>query len=151
MSCDIVSLCKNGDLKGVKGALENGADVNTWSDKVEDGWTGLMEAVNNHHNSVVALLLSEPNIDVNWKSEWDNCALFVALARKNNEALNLLLKSSRIDVDVVDDCGRSAVIQAIILVNFPGLKQLLREAIIKKSHKTVDLFRTSLSPPPRAR
>ena len=47
MSCKIVELCKNGDLKGVKAALQSGANVNTWWDKVEDGWTGLMEAVHN--------------------------------------------------------------------------------------------------------
>ena len=47
MSCEIVKLCANGDLKGVKAALQSGANVNSWSDSVEDGWTGLMEAVHN--------------------------------------------------------------------------------------------------------
>ena len=93
MSCEIVKLCANGDLKGVKAALQSGANVNSWSDSVEDGWTGLMEAVHNHHNSVVAFLLSEPNIDVNWKSEWDNCALFVALFRKKQRGIEASAQS----------------------------------------------------------
>ena len=124
MSSKFVSLCSNGDLMGVKAALQNGANVNSWSDCVEDDWTGLMEAVYYHHNSVVAFLLSEPNIDVNWKSDWGNCALFVAVARKNNEALKLLLEVN-VDVNLVDDCGRSVVHQAIICDNTEGLKQLV--------------------------
>ena len=50
----LVELCKEGDLEGVKAALQRGADVNT---KDEDGWTGLNWAVARNHNSVIALLL----------------------------------------------------------------------------------------------
>jgi len=63
----LVELCQNGDLEGVKAALQNGADVNTKNDKY--GWTGLMKAMNFNHNSVVALLFNTPNIDVNLKEE----------------------------------------------------------------------------------
>ena len=58
----LVELCKKGDLEEVKAALQRGVDVNT---KDEDGWTGLILAVKNNHNSVAALLLKTPNIDVN--------------------------------------------------------------------------------------
>ena len=60
----LVDLCKDGDLEGVKAALQRGADVNT---KDGDGFTGLIRAVRNNHNSVVELLLKTPNIDVNLK------------------------------------------------------------------------------------
>ena len=46
----LVQLCKDGDLEGVKAALQRGADVNT---KDEDGWPGLIWAVKINHNSVV--------------------------------------------------------------------------------------------------
>ena len=62
----LIELCKNGDLEGVKVALENGADVNS---KNEYGQTGLMWMVHYNHNPVVELLLKRPNIDVNLKSE----------------------------------------------------------------------------------
>ena len=59
----LVELCKEGDLEGVKAALQSGIDVNT---KDRNGWTGLINAVIYKHNSVVDLLLNtQTNIDVN--------------------------------------------------------------------------------------
>ena len=46
----LVELCAKGNLEEVKAALQRGADVNT---KDEHGWTGLMEAVFDNHNSVI--------------------------------------------------------------------------------------------------
>ena len=103
----LVELCQNGDLEGVKAALQNGADVNT---KDEYGWTGLMEAGSYKHNSVVALLLNTPNIYVNLKTEDGTCALHYAVKSENNEALKMLLNVPSIDVNTnsVDDDGCGA-------------------------------------------
>ena len=62
----LVELCQNGDSEGVKAALKRGADVNS---KGKYGWTGLIWAMVENHNSVVELLLKTPNIDVNLKSD----------------------------------------------------------------------------------
>ena len=96
----LVKLCEDGDLEEVKAALQRGVDVNT---KDEDGETGLMVAVENNHNSVVELLLKTPNIDVNLKSDWGNCALYHAVYySRNNEALKLLLDVPNIHVNSVN-------------------------------------------------
>ena len=77
-------LCKKGNLEGVKAALQRGVGVNT---KEKTGKTGLVWAVEKGHNSVVALLLDTPNIDLNLKtSRGGNCALLQAVRSKNNEA-----------------------------------------------------------------
>ena len=76
--------CTKGDLEGVKAALKGGGDVNIKDHACE---TGLINAVIFNHNSVVALLLNTPNIDVNWKSETGFCALHWAVFSQNNEAL----------------------------------------------------------------
>ena len=68
----LIEFCKKGDLEGVKAALQRGEDVNT---KDDAGRTGLMWAVIYNHNSVVALLLNTPNIDVNQKDNQGKCAL----------------------------------------------------------------------------
>ena len=75
-------------MEGVKAALKSGTDVNT---KNEEGETGLIWAVRNHHNSVVELLLDTPKIDVNLKINrrgW--CALCEAVRSQNNEVLKML-------------------------------------------------------------
>ena len=77
----LIEFCKKGDLKEVKAALQRGDDVNT---KDKYGCTGLIWAVINNHNSVVALLLKTPNIDVNC-SETGGCALHWAVTSENNE------------------------------------------------------------------
>ena len=71
----LVELCRNGNLEGVKAALKSGTNVNTKNDY---GQTGLIWAVRNNHNSVVDLLLSTPNIDVNLKDNKGGCALHLA-------------------------------------------------------------------------
>merc|ERR1712130_591908 len=93
----LIELCKKGDLEGVKAALQSGHDVNTMD---EDGYTGLMRAVFENHNSVVELLLRTPNIDVNIigysaDRESDNYgywnAVHWAVIENNIEVLKLLL------------------------------------------------------------
>jgi len=94
LTMSLVEFCEEGDLEGVRAALERGVDVNARGKKC---WTGLMEAVFNKHNSVVELLLKTPNIDVNFENNRGRCALHLAV-EKNNEALKLLLNVPNIDV-----------------------------------------------------
>jgi len=85
-----------------------------------------MWAVINNHNSVVDLLLSTPNIDVNQKDNQGKCALHWAVYNKDNEALKLLLNVPNIDVNIVDKHGYSAVHRAVVCGdNIEGLKLLL--------------------------
>ena len=102
--------CEQGDLEGVKAALERGANVNT---TYGNGWTGLIWAVRNKHNSVVELLLKTPNIDVNQKDKWGFCALREAVSKKNFRLLMLLLNSPNIDVNIVSNNGGSAIYWAV--------------------------------------
>ena len=119
----LVDLCKEGDLEGVKAALQSGADVNT---EDEFGEIGLMGAVIYNHNSVVALLLNTPNIDVNQMvGGFGWSALHWAVQEKNNEAVKLLLNVPNIDVNIVDYSGDSAVHHAVSGNNIEALKLLL--------------------------
>ena len=54
--------CKQGKLREAKQVLEAGADPNTTGER---NMTCLMVAVKENHNQVVALLLAQPNIQVN--------------------------------------------------------------------------------------
>jgi len=101
----LVELCQEGDLEVVKAALKSGADVNT---KDKYGHTGLYWAVSFQHNSVVALLLNTPNIDVN------QSALHWAAEKNNSEVLKLLLNVQNIDVNNVDYSGKSALHEAVL-------------------------------------
>ena len=113
-------------FEGVKAALQRGDDVNT---KDEHGDTGLIWASVWNHNSVIALFLSTPNIDVNLKNNQGRCPLHFAAhderKTKNNEALKLMLDIPNIDVNIVDRRGRSAVYMAVSGDNIEGLKLLL--------------------------
>ena len=85
---------------------------------------GLNWAVINNHNSVVALLLNSPNIDVNQKNNKGKCALHFVGQWQINEALKLLLNVPSIDVNIVNN-GYSAVHRAVYGDNIEGLKLLL--------------------------
>ena len=58
------------DLEAVKSALQSGADVDMVG---EHGWTALIWAVARNQNSVLSLLLSSPNIDVNLRTNNGGC------------------------------------------------------------------------------
>jgi len=118
----LMQSCINGDLEGVKAALQRGNDVNS---KDERGMTGLMNAVIHDENSVVAFLLNTPNIDVNQKDDEDKCALHKAASWKNIEALKLLLEVPNIDVNIVDHNGLSALDMACCGKSNEALKVLL--------------------------
>ena len=74
MAEDFLNSCYEGNLEGVKAALQSGVDVNI-RDTNEGGHerdfaagkTGLIWAVMKNHNSVVKLLLGTPGIDINAK------------------------------------------------------------------------------------
>merc|ERR1712037_446810 len=87
MSLDELSEEEN--LICVKAALQRGDDVNTKKD--EHGNTELIYAVIYQHNSVLALLLNTPNIDVNIVNYYGESAVHHAVSGNNIEALKLLL------------------------------------------------------------
>ena len=85
-----------------------------------------------NQNSVLSLLLSSPNINVNLKTKnHGGCALHFALYKlpespENNDALKLLLDAPTIDVNRVDTItGQSAVNRAVSFKRIEGLKLLL--------------------------
>ena len=128
-----VYLCEQGNLEGVKAALERGADVNATD---ENGQTGLMLALRNRnrhysrssHDSVVELLLKTPNIDVNQKDKRGFCALREAVSKKNFRLLILLLNSPNIDVNIVSNNGGSAIYWAVERNSPFSLNWLLNKA-----------------------
>jgi len=111
-------------LEEVKAALQRGDDVNT---KDKYGWTELISAVLFNHNSVVALLLNTPNIDVNIVDRHGESALHWAVNEYNeyNETLKLLLNVPNLDVNIVNNSGESALHEAVHRHRNEALKLLL--------------------------
>merc|ERR1711971_1423292 len=122
MSLDEFSEEEN--LECVKAALQRGDDVNT---KDEYGNTELISAVLFNHNSVVALLLNTPNIDVNIVDRHGESALHWAVNEYNeyNETLKLLLNVPNLDVNIVNNSGESALHEAVHRHRNEALKLLL--------------------------
>ena len=84
----LIKLCKEGDLEGVKAALQRGADVNTRDNK---GQSALHGAVRSSCIDALELLLSHTNIDVNIVGNDGESAVHHAVEKNNIEALKLLL------------------------------------------------------------
>ena len=139
----LIKLCKEGDLEGVRAALERGVDVNS---KDEQGLTGLMRAVENDHDSVVELLLQCPTLsfldicyagdlervkaalqngtDVNTKDENGRTGLMRAVDNNHYSVVELLLKTPNIDVNHRGDYNICALYSAIYCSNIGYNKAL---------------------------
>lgn len=85
--CDqFVKAASEGDLEGIRLAIERGADVNG----VSGGQTALMAACAGGRYRAVRVLLRSPSIEVNRKTDDGRCALLVAMQVASNDILKLL-------------------------------------------------------------
>ena len=123
-------LCRDGKSRQVRSALARGEDVNN---KDSDGWTALMSAVRESHNSIVKLLLDQPGVKTNEKNIHGCTALHKAAYSNNREAARMLLLHPTIDsANAKDNDGETAVMAAARL----GCKEVLSELV---KHESVSL------------
>ena len=119
MAAKLIRLCYEGDLEGVRAALQSGVDVNS---KDEGGQTGLLRSlmawrfvVKQKPIAVASLLLEQEDIDVNISDDFDQTALhFAAMLDRNNECLaKLLARQDLITVNQRDPRGRTPLWWAV--------------------------------------
>ena len=123
-------LCSQGNLAEVRAALARGEDVNYTN---PGGWTALMNAVENKHNSIVKLLLDQPAVDVNVKNNDGRTALHYAAVFNNAEGARMLLLHKDINsANVTNNNGYTALMYAVSWRQ----EEVLRELV---SHQCVSL------------
>ena len=123
-------LCMDGKLDEVRSALARGEDVNN---KDSDGWTALMSAVRESHNSIVKLLLDQPGVKTNEKNIHGCTALHWAACQNNPEVARMLLLHSTMDsANAKNNNGNNAVMVAVRR----GYKEVLSELV---AHESVSL------------
>ena len=108
MEPPLIRLCMNGDVAGVREAIEEGADVNIGSK------TPLMWALWNHQNAVVDMLTEIDEVDVNCEDYNGATALHHAVDVDNDHgALVLLAQPRLLDVNHKNNKGLSALMLAV--------------------------------------
>ena len=103
-------LCSDGDLDAVKDALEKGKDVNETN---EDKSTGLMNALRTKQDSVVELLLDQPDIDISCKDDDGQTALHLACINGNVSTLTRLLEMPGLDGLNEKAQGKTPLMEAV--------------------------------------
>ncbi|GEM_PF-5791075 len=103
-----IRLCRKGDLKAVKKALENGANVNAWEEK---GRTVLIEAAKKGNLELVQLLIRF-NADVNAKDDKGITALMEASRHGYLFTAEALIRAGA-DVNATTHSGWTALMQAV--------------------------------------
>jgi len=111
MAPSLSELCMNGDIAGLRSAIEGGADVNSRS---PEGKTPLMLALWNHQNAVVEMLTEIDEVDINCEDNNGATALHHAVDVDNDHgAVVLLAHPSLLDVNHKNNKGLSALMQAV--------------------------------------
>ena len=101
--------CSEGDLEGVRVALQSGVDVNS---RDALGYTGLMRALWKRHTAVASLLLEQEGIDVDINCNGQTALNLAAKSDENSECLALILSKSS-SVNPVDANGVTALLFAV--------------------------------------
>ena len=121
-------LCNDGELAEVRAALALGEDVNS---KGLFGTTALMYAVSRKHNSIVKLLLDQPAVDVNVKSNDGWTALYLAAGHNNAEGARMLLLHKDFNsANVTSKNGQTAMMVAVLLRNEGVLHELVEHQCV---------------------
>lgn len=111
---------KAGNVKGLKAALEAGADVNALDDR---GWTALMHLANEGYTLLVPPLLeAKPDLDI--RAPDGATALFIAAVHGHSEIIPLLLNAGA-DSSIKGPKGNTALDAAILNDNRDVLPLLL--------------------------
>jgi len=111
MAASLTELCMNGDIEGVRLAIESGADLNLRS---LEGKTPLMYALWNNQNSVVELLMQNDNVDVNCEDNEGATALHHAVDVDNGEGARMLLADIRMqDINHKNRRGLTPLMRAV--------------------------------------
>ena len=125
-------LCWDGKLDKARSALASGEDVND-KDSINNGYTALMFAVCERHNSIVKLLLDQPGVKTNEKNNNGWTALHLAACHNNREGARMLLLHPTMDsANSKDNFGDTAVMTAVKR----GQKEVLSELV---AHQSVSL------------
>ena len=104
-----MKMCSDGDLEGVRDALQRGVDVNS---RDAHGGTGLRRALWNSHTAVASLLLEQEGIDVDINCNGQTALNLAAKSDENSECLALILSKSS-SVNPVDANGVTALLFAV--------------------------------------
>ncbi len=112
---------QRGDIKTLKGMMQEGADI-TETDDI--GNTLLFQAVQGQHVEAVRILIESGYIDVNHQNSGGYTALMWAVDR-NNETIVKLLVENGADVNIcMDDYGWNALFRAV-QADKKGMVQLM--------------------------
>ena len=108
---ELWQLCSDGDAEGVKAALEGGAGVNSRGGR--GNYTCLMWAAYGQSEAVVSLLLEQPGIQVNARSQNNRTALHFACHYGSGRMVKRLLAEPGIDCNVRGVEGRTPLMVAV--------------------------------------
>ena len=121
-------LCTDGKLAEARSSLARGEDVN---EKDPFGITALMYAVCYKHNSIVKLLLDQPAVDVNVKSNNGWTALHIAAGSNNAEGARMLLQHKDFNsANVTNNYGNTALMFAVRNRNEEVLRELVKHQCV---------------------
>ena len=118
-------LCEDGELVKVRAALARGENVN--SSQPVFGISALMWTVREKHNSIVKVLMKQPNLDVNMRDGMGLTALHWAATHYNAAAVPLLLADPRVNVNCKSNIGRNALFCAALYGNVEAVRFLLTD------------------------
>ena len=120
--------CDQGNLGLVRELLALGADVN-WRGELENwqlhkGVSGLLLATRGGHEDLLDLLLSQPGVEVNIKSDYSQTPLMVACLIGKENIVRRLLQVPGIQLNCQDNCTWSALHLAVVCGRSGCVQQL---------------------------
>ncbi|KAG5674000.1 hypothetical protein PVAND_003993 [Polypedilum vanderplanki] len=114
--------CTYGLTKVVQTLIEHGANVNALN---HENKTPLHHAIQNQHESIIAILLRHPNIDMKIRDKQGNTAFATALTVRNHKAAEKILDRWPTCAEQIDSRGRNFLHLAIMREDLESVLFLL--------------------------
>lgn len=111
----IIIATDRNDIAMVKLFLENGANVNIASDKIDN--TPIMIASVKGYTDIVQLLIEKSNPDMTILNGYGGTALIPACERGHVDVVKLLLEKTNVKVNHINKPGWTAMLEAVVLSN----------------------------------
>ena len=140
---DLLSVCDSGNVQLLRELLRCHRSLAVNVTEGRHKRTPLIQACSKGHKRIVKLLLSNAEIDVNFKAHGNHTALYYAACNGSKSIVKLLMKHPKLDVNCRDNFGKTPLFYAAKNGHTGVVKLLLKHPRLSAQENSMRYYQSS--------